>query len=70
MSAQHLRIDAPFGCPETYAVDGVTVTSIKLEQSSSLDVIGGILPATVPVTARAQLLALHFGLLKRKENAA
>jgi hypothetical protein len=44
-----------------YEVGGVIVTIKKLEQSSSRDVMAGILPMTVPVTARAQLFAWHWG---------
>jgi hypothetical protein len=51
-----------------YEVGGVIVTSKKLEQSSSREVMAGILPVTVPVTARAQLLAWHLGLLKTTER--
>lgn len=51
------------GCLEpdeiAYVGAGVTVTSMKLEQSRRLDVMLGTLPSRVPVTARAQLLALH-----------
>src|SRR5450432_747281 len=35
------------------------VVCMKLEQSAMRDVTAGILPARVPVTARAQLLALQ-----------
>jgi hypothetical protein len=43
----------------TYVVAGVTVTSIKLEQSALRELTGGIFPVTVPVTALAQLSAMH-----------
>lgn len=43
----------------TYDVAGVTVTNMKLEQSFIREVMSGIFPVRVPVTARAQLLALH-----------
>jgi hypothetical protein len=43
----------------TYEVAGVTVTNIKLEQSSMREVTSGSLPDRVPVTALAQLLASH-----------
>jgi hypothetical protein len=46
-------------CQGTYDVAGVTVTCWKLEQSAIREVTSGILPVRVPVTARAQLLALH-----------
>jgi len=48
----------------THIVGGVRVTSRRVEQSSSLEVTAGNLSSRVPVTARAQLFALHFGLLK------
>jgi hypothetical protein len=44
-------------------VAGVTVTTMKLEQSLAREVMSGTLPGRVPVTALAQLLALQVGLL-------
>ena len=43
----------------TYEVAGVTVTSIKLEQSFSREVTSGIFPVRVPVTPLAQSSALQ-----------
>lgn len=47
------------GVKGTYDTAGVTVTIMKLEQSAMREATPGVLPALVPVTARAQLLALH-----------
>ena len=46
----------------TYEVAGVTVTSMKLEQSAAREVTSGIFPVRVPVTALAQLSALQLSL--------
>jgi len=46
----------------TYEVAGVTVISMKLEQSSAREVTSGIFPVRVPVTALAQLSALQLSL--------
>jgi hypothetical protein len=46
----------------------VTVASIKLEQSSAREVMSGTLPERVPVTALAQLFALHSSLSKVRER--
>jgi hypothetical protein len=46
----------------TYEVAGVTVISMKLEQSAARDVTSGIFPVRVPVTALAQLSALQLSL--------
>jgi hypothetical protein len=43
----------------TYEGAGVIVTSMKLEQSASRDDTEGVFPGRVPVTALAQLSALH-----------
>lgn len=43
----------------TYDVAGVTVISMKLEQSAIREVTSGIFPVRVPVTALAQLSALQ-----------
>jgi hypothetical protein len=42
---------------DTYDVAGVTLTNMKLEQSSMREVASGIFRVQVPVTALAQLLA-------------
>ena len=43
----------------TYVVAGVTVTCMKLEQSAMRELTSGTFPGRVPVTALAQLSALH-----------
>jgi hypothetical protein len=53
----------------THEVAGVTVTTMKLEQSLAREVMSGTLPERVPVTALAQLLALQVGLLYVRERA-
>jgi hypothetical protein len=47
----------------TNEVAGVTVTTMKLEQSLAREVMSGTLPERLPVTPLAQLLALQVGLL-------
>jgi hypothetical protein len=48
-----------YGALRTYDVAGVTVIFMKLEQSSMREVTSGTFPDRVPVTALAQLSALH-----------
>jgi len=47
------------GVLRTYDVAGVIVILMKLEQSAIREVTSGTFPGRVPVTALAQLSALH-----------